>query len=133
MNEHEQRLKAARLFLEHCDDVLGVARREIELSPTTSVSRAYYACFYAASAVLVVEGRHFVKHTSVRAAIHRDLVKPGRLSAEIAGQYDQLMEDRGDADYKLTVRFTPDHARVVVARAELVVRALRDLLPPEVR
>src|SRR5947208_2156058 len=44
-----------------------------------AVNRAYYACFYAASAVLLQEGCKFVKHSGVRSAVHQDLVKTGRL------------------------------------------------------
>ncbi len=40
-----------------------------------AVNRAYYACFYAASAVMLQQGKQFVKHAGLRSAIHRDLSK----------------------------------------------------------
>ncbi|OGA45733.1 MAG: hypothetical protein A3F74_08245 [Betaproteobacteria bacterium RIFCSPLOWO2_12_FULL_62_58] len=46
-----------------------------------AANRAYYACFYAASAVLLVAGRKFTKHSGVRGAVHQELVKPGLLDA----------------------------------------------------
>ena len=42
-----------------------------------AINRAYYAAFYAASAVLLSQGRHFVKHAGVQNALHRDLVHTG--------------------------------------------------------
>jgi len=36
-----------------------------------AVNRAYYACFYAASAILLQEGVRFKKHSGVRAAVHK--------------------------------------------------------------
>ncbi|TVP69337.1 MAG: HEPN domain-containing protein [Leptolyngbya sp. LCM1.Bin17] len=35
-----------------------------------AANRAYYACFYAASAVMLHRGRQFVKHSGLRGAIH---------------------------------------------------------------
>ena len=36
-----------------------------------AVNRAYYACFYALSSVLLYDDHKFVKHTGVRGALHR--------------------------------------------------------------
>ena len=36
-----------------------------------AVNRAYYACFYALSAVLLSDGQKYGKHSGVRAALHR--------------------------------------------------------------
>ncbi len=42
----------------------------------------YYASFYAATAALLSEGREYRKHSGVIAAIHRLLVKTGKLDQE---------------------------------------------------
>jgi len=46
--------------------------------PDGSVSRSYYAAFYAVSALFTLEGATFRKHAGVEAAVHRDLVNKGR-------------------------------------------------------
>lgn len=133
MTEHEgreQRGEAARMLMERADEALAVARREQKLSPTTALNRAFYACFYAASAALVLEGREFVKHTGVRAAVHRDLVKPGRLAPEFGQIYDELFNDRSEADYVPTSTFSPEDGASAVAKAERFVGALRVWMPP---
>ena len=43
-----------------------------------AASRAYYAAFYAASAVLLSGGFEFKKHSGVIAAIHQKFVKTGK-------------------------------------------------------
>ena len=43
-----------------------------------AASRAYYAAFHAVTALFALEGRIFAKHSALEAAVHRDLVKPGR-------------------------------------------------------
>ena len=78
MTGPEARRDAVRRFLEKADMALAAARRErracdLELS----MNRVYYACFYAATAMLLQENREFVKHAGVRAALHRDLVQTG--------------------------------------------------------
>ena len=47
-----------------------------------AASRAYYAVFYAASALLLQEGLEFRKHSGVIAAIHQQFIKTGRIEKE---------------------------------------------------
>ncbi len=112
-------------------DALGVAEREQTLSPIAAVNRSYYAVFYAAAAVFASEGQTFSKHTALRAAIHRDLAKTGRLHEEIAALYDQLLEDRGDADCAAIISLTAQEGREAFENAQRVVAALQQLLPSE--
>jgi predicted nucleotidyltransferase len=59
------------------DEALASARAEVDAQRWRSaINRAYYAAFYAASAVLLSRGRHFVKHAGLQTALHRDLVHP---------------------------------------------------------
>ena len=49
-------------------DSLRAARRELAADAYTfAINRAYYALFYAVSALLLEEGRRFSKHSGVRA------------------------------------------------------------------
>lgn len=49
---------------------------------STAIRNLYYACFYALTAVLYRQGKSFKKHTAVRAAFHRDLIKTGKVDAK---------------------------------------------------
>jgi len=42
---------------------------------TTAVRNLYYACFYSLTALLLEKGRSFKKHTGVKAALHKNLIK----------------------------------------------------------
>jgi len=46
------------------------------------VHRLYYACFYAVSARLLVEGKSSSKHGGVRALFNKEWVKTGRITSE---------------------------------------------------
>ena len=47
-----------------------------------AVSRAYYAMFYVAEALLLGQGLSFSKHSAVLAAFGKRLTKPGIVSPE---------------------------------------------------
>ncbi len=66
----------------------------VDNDPDAAASRAYYAAFYAVSALFALEGRTFTKHTAVEAAVHRDLVKPGRWPIELGRAFSELVASR---------------------------------------
>lgn len=132
MSDDAARLELAAGWWRRAVESLRTADLIVEHFPSAAVSHAYYACFYAASAVLAAEGRHFVKHTGVRAAVHAHLVKPGRVTVEIGRAYDELVKARQTADYGALVRVTHDEGRGAIVSARLVVSALEALLPPGV-
>jgi uncharacterized protein (UPF0332 family) len=60
-----------------------------------AVSRAYYAAFHAVTALFALEGRVFIKHAAVQAAVHRDLVKAGRWPADLGRAFSFCVDLRG--------------------------------------
>lgn len=71
-----------------------------------AVNRLYYACFYAASALLFTEGLHARKHAGVSALLHRHWVNKGLLPKELGRFYWLLFRARQEADYGEKVVFT---------------------------
>jgi uncharacterized protein (UPF0332 family) len=92
-----------------------------------AVNRVYYACFYGASAVLLKQGRQFVKHNGVRAALHRYLIKPGLASSELGGFYDDAFRDRQEADYGALADFDAADVASRIQQAERFVQRMREL------
>ncbi len=81
MSEENTKAEAVRYWWDKALESLAAARRELAADAYAfAINRAYYALFYAVSALLLEEGRRFGKHSGVRAAFNRDIVKPGRLS-----------------------------------------------------
>ena len=66
---------------------LAAAQAILATDPDSSASRAYYAAFHGVTAVLAGRGMEFTKHTAVRAALHRDLIQAGLLSADFLGRW----------------------------------------------
>jgi uncharacterized protein (UPF0332 family) len=67
--------------------------------PDFAAARAYYPAFYAASALLLAEGKTFRSHRGAVALIHRDYVRTGRLPLDIGRILGSLSDLRSVGDY----------------------------------
>ena len=96
------------------------------LSP--AVRSLYYACFYALSAVLWKQGKSFKKHSGVRAAIHRDLVKSGEIEDRWGKFYDLIFDRRHKGDYEPMVSFESSQVKELLEGAEGFITQMKNLL-----
>jgi len=101
-----------------------------------AASRAYYAVFYAATALLLQEKREFSKHSGVIAAIHRYFVKTGKFKKQVGRELNWLFELRSIGDYGVTVhvpereaKLAIDAARRFVATTKPMIKTADDRLP----
>jgi len=104
MNEQTlERQHQIELYLDHAKKALQAAKLNIEHRfYATAINRAYYAIFYAASALLLTKGLARSKHTGVIAAFREHFVKPGLIEAEYSDIYGDVMDARVDSDYEMT-------------------------------
>ncbi len=129
MSREEQRSAVVRYWWTRAEDSLASAERELEAEAYSfAVNRLYYAVFYAASALLLERGHSFKKHTGVRATFHREFVRTGELGAEWGKLYDQLFEDRQEADYIALISFEPGYVEHQLARTVEFLHQLRPLI-----
>lgn len=94
-------------------------------------SRAYYAAFYAATALLLSEELTFNKHSGVIASIHREFVKTERLAAQHGKNLNWLFELRGVGDYGGLVHVTREDAEQAIRAASEFLQAIQVLLGKE--
>lgn len=93
-----------------------------------AASRAYYAAFYGATAVLLNEGLDFSKHSGVIASIHQRFVRTGRLSKEQGKDLNWLFEIRNVGDYGGTAHVSQPQAERAIQAADDFLKAVRPLL-----
>ena len=106
MNEAEYKAQLTRYWLEKAHESLASAESETEaLRLGFAVNRLYYAAFYAVTAVLALEGKKLTKHSAVRAALHRDYVRTGKIDQSLGRLYDELFHARQQSDYMPMVEF----------------------------
>ncbi len=84
MKEMKERdMQEIRANLQRSHDAVSAARSLLSDGfADFAASRAYYAAFYAATALLLDDGLEYGKHSAVIAAIHKLFVKTGRLEKE---------------------------------------------------
>ena len=93
-----------------------------------AASRAYYAAFYGATAILLNEGLDFSKHSGVIASIHQRFVKTGKLSKEQGKDQNWLFEIRNVGDYGGTVHVSQPLAEQAIEAAESFLSTIKSLL-----
>jgi uncharacterized protein (UPF0332 family) len=115
--------------LERADTNLQVASELLDMGYyDVSASRAYYAAFYAASALLLNEGIDTSKHSGVIALVHQHFVKGGKLSKEQGRNLNWLFELRSVGDYGVSLHVDQNDARKAVDTAKEFFEAVKKLL-----
>jgi uncharacterized protein (UPF0332 family) len=88
------------LYLERARKALQQARDNLNLGHyDVATSRAYYAMFYAASALLVSKGISRSKHSGVYSAFGQYFVKPGLIEPQYSQMLVNAFNVRLDSDY----------------------------------
>jgi uncharacterized protein (UPF0332 family) len=104
---------------------LDTAAALADADPDAAASRAYYAAYYGVSALFALDGRDFRKHAALQAAVHRDLVKAGKWPPDLGSAFSWLVTLRYTADYGGGTHATAADARTAVAKAEAILKAVR--------
>jgi len=93
-----------------------------------TVNRAYYATFYAASAMLLTKGVERLKHSGVISAFREHFVKPGLIEAEYSSVYGEALVIREDADYAIDIPIDFDMGETALRQARHFVQRMREYL-----
>jgi uncharacterized protein (UPF0332 family) len=94
---------------------------------TEAVSRAYYAMFYAATALLHSEGISVSRHSAVIAQVGQRFAKTGRLEPRLHRILIDMFDERQLADYS-GAGFTAERAQLAYQNASEFVAAVSDYL-----
>lgn len=121
-SEIKANLERAETNLQAAKKLLGDGYYDI------AASRAYYAAFYVASALLLKENFDTSKHSGVIALIHQHFVKSGKLNREQGKNLNWLFELRGVGDYGVSVHVASEEAFRSVQVAEIFMNSARVLL-----
>ena len=116
-------------FWQRARQALRTAEDLVDRDPDTSSSRAYYAAFYAVSALLAFEGQSFSKHTAVERTVHRDLVRTGKWPVQAGVAFSWLANLRHTADYGGSEHAQPGDAEQAIGKARLILNAVLTVAP----
>lgn len=124
MNDTRETL--IRYRLEQADESLESAKILLEskkLRP--SVSRSYYAMFYAVLALLVKEGLQISKHTGAISVFNREFVKKGIFDKELSSWLQEAFDLRQRADYRELFTVSVERAEKVLGQARTFVAEVK--------
>lgn len=118
-----------QLYLERARDALQQAQDNLNLGHhDVVISRAYYAMFYAASALLASRDIYRSKHSGVHSAFGEHFVKPGLIEREYAKMLGHAFDSRLDSDYDVSFAADEMLAKDILRdRRRFVDRAERHL------
>jgi uncharacterized protein (UPF0332 family) len=109
--------KEVRGLLEKAGRSLDAAERLLRDGDNDfALSRAYYAMFYAAQALLLTRDVRRSRHSAVIAAFNEEFIQTGELSRDLFLKLRDGFEDRAEGDYGLAV-ISEEQARAGLAAA----------------
>jgi uncharacterized protein (UPF0332 family) len=95
-----------------------------------AISRAYYAMFYVAEALLLGEGLAFSKHSAVIAAFGQHFSKPGRVPSHLHRYLIDGEEKRVKSDYDTVTESTDADADDQINHAQEFLDMAEQLIGP---
>jgi len=98
---------------------------------TAAVNRLYYACFYAASALLLEHGYSAKTHAGLRSLFSQHVIHAGLLPDEYGVLYNNLLEAREDADYDEFIEPNPETTRNRLPGTKRFIDAVEQLIPTD--
>jgi uncharacterized protein (UPF0332 family) len=111
------------------DDALHAAQALLHVQLyNDAVSRAYYAAFHYARALLLLEGLEPKTHRGVVGLLMEHYEKPGRFAEGVVSALARLQTFRHLADYDTGSRISQERARTEVAAAHEFVEKARAFL-----
>ena len=97
----QQRIDIVKYRIENAETTLneGLSHRGNGFY-NTAINRMYYACYYAASALLIANAITVKSHEGVRQQLGLHFVQSGILSSEQGRFYSRLFSKRSTGDYE---------------------------------
>jgi uncharacterized protein (UPF0332 family) len=92
------------------------------------VNRLYYACFYAATALLLSKNLPPSKHSGTRSLFNKHFVKSGLVAPELGELYNTLFDLRQEGDYDDFVQLNSEDIEPWIPLTHQLLQAAEDLL-----
>lgn len=119
---------AERAALAKAQENIAAARDLLADYPGIAASRAYYAMFYKASALLLRRGLSFKRHSAVIAAFGREFAKDDPTWRVHHAHLVRAEALRKEGDYDLYAHFDPAEIDELLGWAEGYLRAAENYL-----
>ena len=122
MKETEALIKKAHRYLKSAEMLL--QDKDFE----SSVSRAYYAMFFCAEAVLLTRNLSFSSHKGVISAFGEHFIKTGIFPKEFGRELNRAFEKRQIGDYEYTSLISNEDAEEILDYGKQFINAVENWL-----
>lgn len=95
---------------------------------STAVNRLYYACYYAAIALLIKHGISHGTHSGVKQMLGMHFVATGLMPREVGRSFSLIFERRHSSDYDDFVYTSEEEIDDLLLKAKDFVRTVGELL-----
>jgi uncharacterized protein (UPF0332 family) len=96
--------------------------------PEFATSRAYYAMFYVAEALLLEEDLSFSSHSAVISAVGKHLVKSNKIPSQYHRYLIDAQDQRNRGDYDINPNLNKNDADRFISQAEEMLQFAREYL-----
>lgn len=94
-----------------------------------AANRIYYACFYAAVALLLTKNLSSSKHSGVLGLFNKNFVKSGCIPKDMGKFYSRMFDNRLESDYGELIEIEPDEIRRDLAAAAEFIDLIAEMIP----
>lgn len=123
----EQRRDIVRYRMESAENTLAeVETHRANGFYNTAVNRLYYACYYAATAILIANGIEVKSHDGVRMNLGKHIVQEGILSPELGRYFSRLFSKRSTGDYDDFFNHNIETVDELMPDAKLFIQTIKD-------
>ncbi len=124
-------MSSSDAFLQRASETLNAARTLYDAGFfRETVSRAYYAMFYAVEATLLHGGYEAKTHRGAHILFNEHFLKPGLLPEETGSALRRAFENRQVADYDPDLDVTEEVARKTLEAAADFVETITRMIRP---
>lgn len=125
----EERINIVRYRMQNALDTIDEVRvHKAHGFYNTAVNRIYYACYYAASALLIAHGIEVKSHDGVRLKIGQHFVLGGILTPEQGRFYSRAFSKRSTGDYEDFITHTESTVDDLLPDAESFIGSIQTLI-----
>ena len=93
-----------------------------------AANRLYYACFYAASALLIKDGYQTHSHNGVKSVLSLNYIKENKIDKSLIKTYGKLFNMRQRGDYEDWIIIEEDDIIPLVEPAEKFIAEIENLI-----
>jgi len=94
----------------------------------TAINRLFYACYYAATAILLDNDIKASTHSGVRQMLGLHFVKTGKISADLGKVFTDLFDKRHASDYDDYITVTREDVEDLLPSASEFIGRIKNLI-----